>query len=346
MTLGRHPRRALLRRILLVAGCLALLAVLIDLSLDKIRDTTRASVSPAAALAPRTQSAAPAEGKPSGSRGSVLRTRKREMARFRFALERGVAQARDLDGHVQAAVWVDDWPAPIAVGDDLRRPMRMWSLAKPVEAVAALQFASRKRVQLTAGFTLAMERALRRSENCSARRIVLELEQLAGGPAGARVAFAAVLRDAGARAVVASQREGAAVQSAQCAAFLEREGTGLTDRDGEAVLFGTARWTVIDAVRFARALANGTYGPAGAGVLETMAKPKQLSREPGAVFTADLLWGAGLAFRGYRHAYKAGWGGTQWSRRNCVPRAPITLATDRLHEQAGVHNPQECPFRF
>ncbi len=183
----------MLRRILLVAGCLALLAVLIDLSLDKIRDTTRASVSPAAALAPRTQSAAPAEGKPSGSRGSVLRTRKREMARFRFALERGVAQARDLDGHVQAAVWVDDWPAPIAVGDDLRRPLRMWSLAKPVEAVAALQFASRKRVQLTAGFTLAMERALRRSENCSARRIVLELEQLAGGPAGARVAFAAVL---------------------------------------------------------------------------------------------------------------------------------------------------------
>jgi hypothetical protein len=42
-----------------------------------------------------------------------------------------------------------------------------------------------------------------------------------------------------------------------------------------------------------------------------MAKPKQLSQEQGAVFTAGLLWGAGIAFRGYRVAYKAGWGGTQ-----------------------------------
>jgi hypothetical protein len=233
------------------------------------------------------------------------------MARFRTALEQGVTHAHELGGRAQAAIWLDGWPGPIEVGDDLDHPMRMWSMAKPVEAIAVLQRAARDGVRPTAGFRLAMQRALRRSENCAARRMVLELEQLSGGPRGARVAFAAVLRDAGAHPVVASETDAPADQSAECEAFLVRERSGLAEPDSEAVLFGTSRWTVADAVRFAHALGNGRYGAAGPSVLVTMAKPKRLSQERGAVFTADPLWGAGLAFHGYPVAYKAGWGGAQ-----------------------------------
>jgi hypothetical protein len=189
--------------------------------------------------------------------------------------------------------------------------MRMWSMSKPVEALAGLQLAARDRVPVTAGFSVAMQRALRRSENCAARRMVLEVQQLTGGLLGARTAFGAILRVAGARPIVAYQTEGPTEQSAECETFLERERSGLVDPDGEAVLLGTSRWTVEDAARFGHALAGEKYAAAGAAVLMMMAKPKQLSQERGAVFTADLRWGAGVGFLGYRVAYKAGWGGSR-----------------------------------
>lgn len=220
-----------------------------------------------------------------------------------------MAQARKLGGRVQAAVWVDGWSQPVIVGDDLDRQMRMWSMAKPVEAIAVLQLAARAGIRPSVGFRLSMQRALRRSENCPARRMVLELEKLTGGPRAARMAFTAVLRRAGADPAVAWEMDGPSDQSADCEAFLDRESAGLATPDTVAVLFGTSLWRLTDAVHFAHALGDGAYGAAGAAVISTMSRPKLLSRETGAVFTAPTAWGAGRAFRGYHVAYKAGWGG-------------------------------------
>jgi hypothetical protein len=187
--------------------------------------------------------------------------------------------------------------------------MRMWSMAKPVEAIAVLQLAARAGIRPTAGFRVSMQRALRRSENCSARRMVLELEKLTGGPRSARLAFASVLNEAGANPVVAQEMGRPSDQSSDCETFLKRKSSGLAAPDSVAMLFGTSLWTVGDAVHFAHALGDGVYGAAGTAVLRTMARPKLLSQEPGAVFTAPRSWGAGTAFRGHRVAYKAGWGG-------------------------------------
>jgi hypothetical protein len=189
--------------------------------------------------------------------------------------------------------------------------MRMWSLAKPVEALAVLEVAERQGVRTTPAFEVAMERSLRRSENCSARRMVLELEQLTGGPEGARNAFADVLAESGARAMPGTQRDGAAEQSAHCTAFLEQHGDGLRAPNGVAVLLGTSEWTIRDAIAFAHALGSGRFGGAGERVLATLAQPKLLSEEPGAVFTAATNWGAGEALATFGPAYKSGWGGTQ-----------------------------------
>jgi hypothetical protein len=141
--------------------------------------------------------------------------------------------------------------------------------------------------------------------------MVLELQRLSGGTRGARQAFAAILGDARADPVVATQEDGPAEQSADCEAFLERYESGLPAPDGNAVLFGTSLWSVMDAVRFAHALADGVYGSSGGLILGTMSEPKEVSEEPGATFTADPRWGAGIAFSGYPVAYKAGWGGAR-----------------------------------
>jgi hypothetical protein len=266
----------------------------------------------------------------------------REMERLRSALSRGVAQARTLGGRVQAAVWIDGWTRPVVVGDDLGRRMRMWSMAKPVEAIAVLQRAARVGVRPTAGFRLAMDRALRRSENCAARRMVLELEHLTGGPAAARAAFASVLSEAGAHPTVATETDGPSDQSTDCEAFLSRESAGLSVPDREAVLFGTSLWRVDDAVRFAHALADGTFGVEGASVLLTMTKPKLLSQEAGAVFTASPLWGAGTAFRRYRIAYKAGWGGAT-RHQFLAGQFAVVYAKRRRAAVAAIFHPSVQP---
>jgi hypothetical protein len=255
----------------------------------------------------------------------------------RRALESGVADAHGLGGNVQAAVWADGWSAPVAVGDDLDKTMRMWSMAKPVEAIAVLSRAADDHVRPTPGFGVAMHRAIQRSENCSARRMVLELQNLTGGTGGARAAFATILREAGARPIVATQEDGPTEQSADCEAFLEHVERGLRAADGVAVLFGTSRWKVTDAVRFAHALADGLYGSAGAEVLSTMSEPKELSEEPGATFTADPRWGAGLAFRDYPLAYKAGWGGTRQGAFLAGQFAIVTVHGRRVAVAAMFH---------
>jgi hypothetical protein len=167
--------------------------------------------------------------------------------------------------------------------------------------------------------------------------MVLELQKLSGGTLGARQAFATVLHEASADPVVATQEDGPAEQSADCEAFLERYESGLPAPDSNAVLFGTSLWTVTDAVRFAHALADGVYGRSGGLVLTAMSQPKELSEEPGATFTADPRWGAGIGFRGYPVAYKAGWGGTRQGAFLAGQIAVISLRGRRVAVAAMFH---------
>ena len=232
-------------------------------------------------------------------------------SRLAQALERGIHEAHRLGATAQAAVWVEGWSQPVERGDDLRRPMRLWSLAKPVVAVATLDAVRRSGAQPPPPeLGSAMTAALTRSENCRQRRVVLGLQALSGGPLGAREPIRRVLASAGAREVVLPQRP--LPPEPSCRAYLGRSGAGLADPYAPTLPFGTARWTARDAIAFGHALGNGRYGDAGSEVIDLMRQPKDRSREmqsPGE-YTADVRWGAGRSFTRWRPAYKAGWGGS------------------------------------
>jgi hypothetical protein len=82
---------------------------------------------------------------------------------------------------------------------------------------------------------------------------------------------------------------------------------------GVAPQFGTAQWSVRDAVAFTHALSNGLYGASGAYLLGLMAEPKEPPlEEPPPPSAPALDWGAGAVFPSAWHpAWKAGWGGSQ-----------------------------------
>jgi hypothetical protein len=186
--------------------------------------------------------------------------------------------------------------------------MRMWSMSKPVAAVALLTLAHETGVTLSPDVQDAMRRAIERSENCAQRRVVLELQELADGPGQAAVAFGAILRDAGSQAAVATATQPA---DPVCYGYLTRTAAGLRSPRGPGLLLGTSTWSIRDAVAFTHALATGRYGEAGAEVLRLMRGRKLPSAETrSGDYTASLDWGAGRALRAWDPAYKAGWGGT------------------------------------
>jgi hypothetical protein len=234
-----------------------------------------------------------------------------EVAAFRAALARGVDRARTYRGRVAAAVWVDSWPRPVVLGDDSRASLRLWSMSKPITAIAAKEVAAERRRPLPPAFGTWMEAALTRSENCAQRQMVVALQEAAGGPSGARAAFVRVLRQAGASALVSTR---AASPDLPCVRYRSLiQGTVAGDED-PALQLGTAEWTITDAVSFAHALGAGVYGRVGREVEDLMARPKAQSREQQPQeFTAPIDWGAGRAFAGWNPAYKAGWGGTRQS---------------------------------
>jgi hypothetical protein len=222
------------------------------------------------------------------------------------ALDLGVQRAEQFGGRAEAAVWALRWPAPLTSGS--AAPMRMWSMSKPVAAIALLRIAEKSHHPLSAVVQDAMRRAIQRSENCRQRRVVLELQKLAGGVTQARAAVESVLREAGSAAIVASE---AAPAETSCRDYLTRSGAGLAEPLGPALLLGTSTWSVSDAVAFAHALSAGRYGEAGASVLRLMREPKLSSDEQLAGgYTASLDWGAGRALANWDPAYKAGWGGS------------------------------------
>jgi hypothetical protein len=234
--------------------------------------------------------------------------------RIEQALRAGVASAAGLGGDVEAAAMLDGSPAPLVAGSEAGgadRPMRLWSMSKVATMVALFQrlgWGDRDGETPSPEVLEALAGAMTRSENCRQRRVVIELQRAAGGIAGARRALADEFTSIGAKLQPGSQ---VAPPEALCLPFL-RQQTEIPDPLAPALLLGTSRWRVTDAVRLAHALATGTFGRALSDqVLALMSAPKRASREsePGEL-TSPLNWGAGVVFGDLRPAYKAGWGGS------------------------------------
>lgn len=221
--------------------------------------------------------------------------------RLDAALKLGAATAKRFGGTVEAAILLPGWSQPLTVGNPRRRS-RMWSLAKPVTAIAA----QRAPGGPTPAVRAAIQVAIQRSENCAQRRVVLEVQELAGGMSEAKDGLVEIIRESGARVVTTDQ---AAPAPPACEAYLRKTGEGLKDPLGSTLQLGTWTWTVADAVQFAAGLGNGTYREAGAAVVLDMERPKRASSEATSeehTMTPDF--GAGKVWP--QVAYKSGWGGS------------------------------------
>lgn len=192
--------------------------------------------------------------------------------------------------------------------------LRWWSMAKPVTALAVLQAAGDRRPAVSAQLAGAIRRAIRRSENCPQRRVVLALQRLAGGEAAARQRIRRIFSRLGVASgiEVARQSEPA---SPECLAYLRRAAPAVSDPGTPALLLGTSTWTPSAAAAFARGLASNAFGPSGRFLLAVLRTSKLRSTEqPPGDYTAELDWGAGRVFRGWSPAYKSGWGGASAGR--------------------------------
>jgi hypothetical protein len=233
--------------------------------------------------------------------------------RIEEALERGVREAAALGGTVEAAAMAGGWSEPVVVASPsaaVRRSMRMWSMSKVATMIALLGklgWGDEPGEAISPELSEAFSGAITRSENCHQRRVVLELERANGGAAGARAALEEVFRESGASADIATQIE---ASESICLPYLEAQ-TEIPDPLAPALLLGTSKWRIGDAVALLHALATDRFGAAVSDrVLELMRAPKLSSREvPPGELTAPLEWGAGKVFAGREPAYKAGWGG-------------------------------------
>jgi hypothetical protein len=224
------------------------------------------------------------------------------------ALDYGIERAQQLGGEAAGAVWIAGDAQPV-LGGPISVAHRMWSMSKAVVTIAALQAVHD---EPDAVLAQAMRDAIRRSDNCAIRRVIVGLQDRLGeGVAGTVAAFERVLTHAGARLVRTPQ---AAAAESACFRYLESHDGGLPGGDlGVAPQFGTAEWTEADAIRFAHALSEGAYGAPGAYLLRLMRLPKQGPlEEPPPPSAPPLNWGAGEAFpASWTPAWKAGWGGSQ-----------------------------------
>jgi hypothetical protein len=313
----RNPALALI----VLAGGL-LLGVLIGVIFDRGGGSARAANSTArtviAARSSGTGSAASAGGSASGrpallppatadSNGTTSQRVQRRAA-LAAALEDGVSRAEALGGEAAAAVWVDGDAQPLLSGPTTV-PHRMWSMSKAVVTIAALQATED---QPDSVLWSAIVNAIRRSDNCAIRRVIVGLQdRLNKGVPGTVVAFERVLATAGAR--IERTPQSAAAEQA-CVRYLDNNQGDLPASDlGVVPQFGTAEWTEQDAIAFAHSLSEGTYGAPGAYLLRLMGLPKEPPlEEPPPPSAPPLDWGAGAAFpAAWKPAWKAGWGGSQ-----------------------------------
>jgi hypothetical protein len=236
-----------------------------------------------------------------------------QRARLGAELQRGVDAAAALGGTSEAAIMLDGWRAPVIVSSEANgeeRFMRMWSMSKVATMIAVLRglgWGEHPGSPLSPELDEALRGAITRSENCRQRRVVLELQRLAGGTARARNALAAVFDEAGGDVRVGTQ---IADPESNCVAYLKTQ-TELAEPLAPALLLGTSTWRVGDAVRLVHALSIDAYGGAVSNqVLSLMRSPKLPSREvQTGELTAPLEWGAGESLPA-GSAYKAGWGGS------------------------------------
>jgi hypothetical protein len=229
------------------------------------------------------------------------------------ALTTGVDAANALGGRASAAIWLEGWPRPVAAETTATRDARLWSLAKPVAAIAAYRAWEARRGAPAGALVTAAQDAITRSDNCGERYLVLELNALSGGRDTGRRAFETVLLQAGVHAVSRALPERAG-EAPECARYLGRRAP-IADPNAAGWQFGIDEWSVSQAVAFAHALVAHSYGPAGEAVLDIMRRPKQpeLSSFEGPTGNdiRDLQWGAGDALAPWQPAYKAGWGGSR-----------------------------------
>jgi hypothetical protein len=246
---------------------------------------------------------------------SVARSSRDHKTAFEKALHQGVAAAQGLGGRAEAAVWVDGWSKPVVVGGG--EQMRLWSTAKPLTALTVMVVAQKSHIDVDKGFAEWMAAAFKRSENCPQREMELYLQQLMGmQPSNNSVlarapvkAIKNVLTQAAIRdAVVPNTTQPFDGSCSSASHRFQRLPLALTQY---ALQLGTMTWTIRDAVKFAHALANGVYDRHGRRVLDLMRARKAPNREflNGSDSSARLEWGAGNVFRGWKPAYKAGWGG-------------------------------------
>src|SRR5947209_1467030 len=261
-------------------------------------------------------------------------------ARLAGALRDGVRLADAEGGLAEAAVWVEGWSSPLEAGE-VDQPSRLWSMSKPVTAVATLQAA---RNQVSPDVRRAMEDAITRSDNCAQRRVILELQRLDGGIAAAIRGFDLTLFEAGVAPPRPAPEAGGISSEPECTAYLEANAAGLRDPLGPALLLGVPEWNVDGAVHFAHALAHREYGQAGEEVLGLMRLPKQRSLEGVPQdMTAPLDWGAGAAFPGWQPAYKGGWGGSRQGAYVAGQIVVLTVGGTRVALAAMFHPSTQPP---
>jgi hypothetical protein len=328
--LRRRPRSALLA----LAGGLVgglLLAALTEEPVPRAETATVVVLRGAAGARPSA---------PAGARSAL--TDEHTRSAFQRAAERAVARAAAAGGSAEAAVWAEGWSAPVVAGDASRR-MRLWSMSKAVTAVAVFEALARQGRRPSPELEAALAGALVRSENCPQRRVIVGLQELTGGAEGARAAVEDVLRRAGASAAMPAAP---APPEPACHQYLLTHRGGFAEPLAPAYQYGTATWTIRDAVAFAHALGDGRYGAAGEEVLRWLALPKQPSREvaPGEL-TADPAWGAGRQLAPWRPAYKAGWGGSQSSPPDFFvgQLATLVAGTHSFAIAAAFHPAQQPP---
>ena len=303
---------------------------------------------PAPASIPRDESSSRPPPEPASSAGAERAPGSNRVA-IRRTLKRAVGDAAALGGTVEAAALREPWTAPVVVASDPgagRRQTLMWSMSKVATLVALLRALGWDDVRgesPSEEVQRAIRGAITRSENCRQRRVVLELQELAGGTEQAHRALSAAIRAAGAGASVGEE---AAPPEALCLSYLTGQ-HGLSDPLAPGLLLGTSTWTVADAVRFMDALGNGVYGSSVSRyVLRLMRAPKRRSREaPPGDLTAALDWGAGRAFADREPAYKAGWGGTQRGEFFAGQIALVELPASGSVAVAVMFHPDAQPVR-
>lgn len=277
-----------------------------------------------------TAAAETAQGQQAGEKLVIPGQSQATQRAFEAALTEGVAVAeKQYGGRATAAIWPVEWESPIVVKGNAPAEARMWSMSKPVTAIAALRAFERKNQKPTLAFRKSMRDAITMSGNCGARRMALSLQTNSGTESAAKEAFRKVLTDANTDVSVAGvQSKLTQADVASCKKYLS-EIAPIEVPSESALQFGTVNWSVAEAVGFMRELSaksGGGYGTAGRTVLRLMGQPKQSvpatygESEQGARKYPN--WGAGESLTKWKPAYKAGWGG---SNQNAFVAGQIVL---------------------